>query len=90
MGLIIKAAVRQFVGELLRLREDRSTVADSEALFSSGRLDSLAAVEIVTFLEQQFAIDFSEIDFEIDLLDSIDAIVALGRKAATSESIEAG
>jgi acyl carrier protein len=77
MDLTAGKAVTQFVRELLQRREDTRALTDSESLFASGRLDSLAAVEIVAFLEQKFGIDFSEIDFDIELIDSVDSIVAL-------------
>jgi len=77
MALVDTTAVRQCICELLERKGDNSAVADSDPLFTSGRLDSLAAVEILVFLETRFAIDFTRIDFDIDLIQSIDAIVSL-------------
>lgn len=69
--------LREYVRGLLLDKDDTAPFTDSEPLFTSGRLDSLAAVEIVTFLEEQFAMDFSDINFDTELLDSIDLIASL-------------
>lgn len=63
--------------DLLRERDDTTGFEDAESLFASGRLESLAAVQLVAFLEEQFGIDFSNLDFEIDRIDSIDLIATL-------------
>ena len=74
MDLNEKTKVRDFIDNLLRERDDTAGFSDSESLFASGRLESLAAVEVVVFLEQEFGVDFSKIDFQIDRIDSIDLI----------------
>jgi acyl carrier protein len=61
----------------LRMKGDAAAVTDNEPLFSSGRLDSLDAVETVMFVEDAYGIDFAEIDFDLTRLDSIDAITNL-------------
>lgn len=70
-------AVRKLISRLLNDRDDPHPVDDSESLFISGRLDSLAAVELVAFLEESFAIDFAASDFAIERIDSVDAIAHL-------------
>jgi acyl carrier protein len=50
-------------------------------LLLSGRLQSIDAVEIVVFLEENFGIDFAQIGFDRDQIDSIDAIYALVQAA---------
>jgi acyl carrier protein len=74
MDLNEKTKVRGFIDNLLRERDDTVGFSDSESLFESGRLESLAAVEVVVFLEEEFGVDFSKIDFQIDLIDSVDLI----------------
>jgi acyl carrier protein len=73
--------LREFLVTLLHDREDTTPLADNESLFISGWLDSVATVELVEFLEQRFGIDFTRIDFEIALIDSVDAIAGLVREA---------
>jgi acyl carrier protein len=75
--------LRNFIAELLSNRDDTGNVADAELLFASGRLDSLAAVEVITFLEQEFGVDFGEMDFSIEDIGSIDSIATLvGNRSA--------
>ena len=74
MDLNERTKVRGFIDNLLRERDDIAGFSDSQSLFASGRLESLAAVEVVVFLEQEFGVDFSKIDFQIDRIDSVDLI----------------
>jgi acyl carrier protein len=70
----VKTEVRNFVQGLLAGYGDEAPLADGESLLASGRLQSIDAVEIVMFLEQKFGLDFSQLGFDRDRIDSIDAI----------------
>jgi acyl carrier protein len=72
-----KAEIRKFVEGLLAGYGDDRSLADGDSLLVSGRLQSIDAVEIVMFLEQKFGLDFSQIGFDRDRLDSIDAMDSL-------------
>jgi acyl carrier protein len=72
-----KAEIRKFVEGLLAGYGDDRPLADGDSLLVSGRLQSIDAVEIVIFLEQKFGLDFSQIGFDRDRLDSIDAMDSL-------------
>ena len=72
-----RARLRMFVAELLLDRGDRAAFSDSSSLLGSGRLDSLSAIELITFLEQEFAVDFDAVDFDFSCVDSVDAMAAL-------------
>ena len=78
--------LREFLVTLLRDREDTTPLTDNESLFLSGWLDSVATVELVEFLEQRFDIDFTKIDFEIALIDLVDAIAGLVRELRSGAS----
>jgi acyl carrier protein len=78
-----KAEIRTFVQDLLTGRDDRRPLADDDSLLMSGRLQSIDTVEIVLFLEERFGIDFAEIGFDRDQLDSIDSIHRLAQTAGT-------
>jgi len=78
-----KAEIHEFVRELLTASGDDGPLADHDSLLLSGRLQSIDAVEIVVFLEENFGIDFAQIGFDRDQIDSIDAIYALVQSAAT-------
>ena len=72
-----KSEVHEFVQRLLRQNGDEGPLADKDSLLISGRLQSVDAIEIVIFLEERFGIDFAELGFDRDQIDSIDAIFAL-------------
>ena len=63
--------LRQFVTESLRDAGDHQDFADDSSLFVSGRLDSLSMTKLVMFLEDTFQIDFVNVDFDVDLIDSL-------------------
>jgi acyl carrier protein len=79
-----RAEIRDFVQDLLTASGDDKPLADGESLFFSGRLQSIDAVEIVVFLEDNFGIDFAQLGFDKERIDSIDAIWALTETAAKS------
>ena len=78
-----KLQIHEFVQELLTRIGDDGPLVDHESLLLSGRLQSIDAVEIVVFLEENFGIDFSEIGFDREQIDSIDAIYSLTQTAGT-------
>jgi len=51
-------------------------IANDAILFSSGLLDSLSAVHLLTLLEDNLGVVLSPLDVSLDDVDSIDAIVA--------------
>jgi acyl carrier protein len=52
-------------------------VGDHDSLFTSGRLDSMAAVEVMMMLEGTFGLDLSDADFDIAKLDTLADLEAL-------------
>lgn len=77
MNASARQQLRDFIDKALASHADRGAYTDDEPLFSSGRLDSFTMMNLVMYLEQTFGIDFSSIEFDVDLVDSIDAIEAL-------------
>lgn len=77
-----KAEIRSFVEDLLSRNDDHRPLADDESLLLSGRLQSIDGVEIVVFLEETFGIDFAEIGFDREQIDSIDGITTLALTCA--------
>jgi acyl carrier protein len=69
--------IRKYLQELLALKGDRQPFADDASLLLGGRLASVDAVDIVVFLEEKFAVNFSEVGFDQTLIDSVDAIDSL-------------
>ncbi len=54
-----KAEIHEFVQDLLTQSGDDQPLTDQDSLLLSGRLQSIDAVEIVVFLEENFGIDFA-------------------------------
>jgi acyl carrier protein len=77
MDLKVRSQMRNYVTQRLRMKGDFAPLDDEDLLFTSGRLDSLDAVEIVMSVETDYGINFSDIDFDLTLLDSIAAITDL-------------
>jgi acyl carrier protein len=82
-----KLAQRQTIRFLLtELAQDSGhnfTFSDSESLFLSGKLDSLAAVKLVMTLESKFQVDVDGASFDISSFDSVEQI--LGQVAQSSK-----
>jgi acyl carrier protein len=69
--------IRKYLKELLLQRGDKQPFSDDASLLLSGRLASVDAVEIVVFLEEKFGVNFAELGFDQELIDSVDAIDSL-------------
>jgi acyl carrier protein len=69
--------VRQVVADLLNARGDLGEFTDSDSLLLSGRLQSIDAVNIGLFLEQEYGIDFASLGFDQAQVDSVDEIASL-------------
>jgi len=78
--------VRSFIEENFLFREDRAAIADGESLIDAGLIDSTGVLELVAFLEGEFALHMADADIVPENLDSIRAIVAFveGKRAAAA------
>jgi len=72
-----RVKIRAFVAELLREHDDHAAFGDTESLIKTGRLDSLAVVKLVTFLEADFTVDFARVEFDPERFDSVVEIAAV-------------
>jgi acyl carrier protein len=77
MDLKIRSQIKNCLIQRLRMKGDLAPLNDDDLLFTSGRLDSLDAVELIMTLETDFGINFSDINFDLTLLDSVATITAL-------------
>jgi acyl carrier protein len=77
---------RERVLEFLRTiqKPDRplDSVAETDSLVESGLIDSLALLEIVAFLEEQYRIDFATVGLEPEQLTSVSGILDLIEREA--------
>jgi acyl carrier protein len=72
-----RQAIREFVHSLLNQKGDHEGFSDSEPLIAHGRLQSIDTLELVVFLEKKYGIDFGEIGFDQNQLESVDTLMAL-------------
>jgi acyl carrier protein len=73
----VKAALRGFILENLLPGEDPANLADDTELKESGILDSLSTLKLVTFLEEQYGIEFEAGDLEPANLSNISSLERL-------------
>jgi acyl carrier protein len=76
MDVNAKQKLREYLGEAVA-RQGGQAPADTDSLFISGLLDSFSMMNLVMYLESTFGLDFSGIDFEVQLVDSVNEIEAL-------------
>jgi acyl carrier protein len=77
-------SIRHIVRELMASRGVNADVGDDDSLFVSGRLDSVAAIDLIMRLETDFGVDFSSTGFDASMIDSVAEIVALANSAAVA------
>lgn len=70
----IKAKVRTFLAEHIR---DADSLPDDEDLFGSGLVNSLFAMQLVSFVESEFDLMVDGDDLVIDNFRSVEAISAM-------------
>lgn len=79
-----KHKLREFLKEALENHGDHKEFADDEPLFTSGRLDSFSMMNLVMYLEEAIKLDFSDFEFDVNLVDSVNDIERLAdSKTAT-------
>jgi len=76
-GSEIRSQMRRYIVQRLLMKGDGAPLSDDDLLFTSGRLDSLDAVELIMSIETDYGINFSDIGFDLTRLDSISAIADL-------------
>lgn len=66
-------SIREFLGRHLRMQ----SVRDGDDIFATGYVNSLFAMQLVTFVEKQFGITVEPAELRLDNFRSVDALVAL-------------
>ncbi len=76
----VKETVRAFINSAINIE----ALADEENLFESGIVNSLFAVQLMTFVERQYGIEIGMDDLDIENFKSISATAAfIARKSAS-------
>lgn len=73
----VKDAIRQFILSKYLPGESAANLRDDTPLRTSGILDSLATLGVVSFLEKEFDIEIEAHETGIDTFDRIEDIAAL-------------
>ena len=69
--------IRSFIAALLSARGQNSAFTDDEELVQSGRLDSMALIELVVFLEDNFELESLRGSFTAETLGSAGKVIQL-------------
>lgn len=75
----IRETVRRYILDNFLPGEDPANLTDRTELKESGILDSLSTLKLVTFLEEQFKVEFEADDLEAGNLATIESIEGLIR-----------
>ena len=75
-----KVKVRTFLSKHLRNRE----LSDDDDIFGLGFVNSLFAMQLVMFVEQEFGITIDNEDLDIENFRTVNAIVKLVEKKAAT------
>lgn len=70
----MKQTIKQFILEEFLPGEDPDELTEETQLFSSGLLDSIASLKLVSFLEKEFSINVAAHDIVAENLDTLTAI----------------
>ena len=73
----VRTGVRRFILDNFLIGEPSEALQDSTLLLTTGIISSLAMLELVAFLETEFAVALRPRDLTPDRLDSVTSIVAL-------------
>ena len=69
----VKQKVRGFLGTFV----DESSVADDDNIFEKGLVNSLFAVQLVSFIEREFDLTINNNELDLDNFKDINSIAAL-------------
>ena len=73
----IEATVKTFILNEFLPGEDPAELTDATALLTTGILDSIAVLKVVTFLEKQFGIAIEPHEAVVENLDTLSDITRL-------------
>ncbi len=83
----IAQRVKQALVQGLQLKINPEDIADDESLFGEGLdADSIAALEIVFALEEEFGFEVEDEDLRVDLFDSVRTLASYIEKRLALQS----
>ena len=81
----LEKKIRGFIESNLVLLDDEVALKNDADIFALGFVDSLFALQLISFLEETFAIEVNDQDLDISNFNSVAAIVAFVNKKKTLE-----
>jgi len=72
----LKEKIRKFIEGNLVVFEDEAEFGDSDNIFEMGFVNSLFAMKLVNYIEEDFGIEVANDDLEISNFSSVDRITA--------------
>ena len=72
----IKANVKEYILTKFLPGENPDMLEESTPLITGGVLDSISTVELVSFLEEQYGVEFEAHEMSADYLDTLNDIAA--------------
>jgi len=82
----VKETIRQFILTTYLHGESPSNLRDDTPLQTSGILDSMATLELATFVERQFGVELDVYDTSVERFDRIEDIAAaIARKTSRAQ-----
>jgi acyl carrier protein len=79
--------IRSFILSNYLFTDDESLLSDDESLMDKGAIDSTGALELISFLEEQFKIQVAHEEMIPGNLDTVSAIVAFVIRKTTSAAV---
>lgn len=79
--------VRAFITENLVILDDEDDFLDSDNIFELGYVNSLFAMKLLTYVENEFQLSIENDEMDIQNFSSVNAIVQLVKKK-TDTSVE--
>ncbi len=83
MATDVKAKVREFLGRFFQNLD----LADNEDIFALGFINSLFAMQLVLFVENEFGFKVEDSDLDIDNFRTLNALAALVERKTAAQSI---
>ena len=84
----LESSIRTYVLENYLFTDDQSELDNNDSFLDKGIIDSTGVLEIILFLEEEFAIQVSPTEMVPENLDSVTKIVNFVEKKRIDESIK--
>lgn len=86
----VEPRVRQFLLNNYLFTDDDAALGNDDSLLQKGIVDSTGMMELIAFLEEQFAIRIDDEEMVPDNLDSVRNIVAFLTRKSSANNVQAG